>query len=223
VPAPVVLVHGLATPSARTWTEAGWVELLTDMGKQVVTIDLPGHGVTPPLTDPAGYADLAGWLASQLPGEPVDALGFSLGARTLLGVAAHHPGRIARLVASGVGGQLLTPDPERGRRILDAIEGHPEVDDPNAAYFARLAEHDDVDRGALLDIMRHGAGTLTASDLARISCPVLVVCGDNDDAGPIEPLVEAIPGASGVTLRNTDHFATPKAIGLLDATLDFLV
>jgi hypothetical protein len=24
-------------------------------------------------------------------------------------------------------------------------------------------------------------------------------------------------------LRNTDHFATPKAIGLLDATLDFLV
>lgn len=222
MPSPVVLVHGLATPSARTWAEAGWVDLLGELGREVVQIDLPGHGGEPPLADPAGYGDLAGWMAGQLPEEPVEAIGFSLGARVLLGVAARYPGRIGRLVAAGVGAQLLHPDPERGKRIAAAVAGNPEADDPSAAYFARLAEHDDVDRNALLHIVGSGAGALTADDLARITASVLVVLGDHDDAGPLDPLVAAIPGARGVTLRNTDHFATPKSLGFLDAALDFL-
>ena len=32
----------------------------------------------------------------------------------------------------------------------------------------------------------------------------------------------ALPQAELVTLRNVDHFATPKDFGCIDATLDFL-
>jgi pimeloyl-ACP methyl ester carboxylesterase len=63
---------------------------------------------------------------------------------------------------------------------------------------------------------------VTAEGLARISCPVLVVLGDQDFAGPADPLVEALSDVRLVTLRGVDHFATPKDFGFLDAGLDFL-
>ena len=46
--------------------------------------------------------------------------------------------------------------------------------------------------------------------------------GDKDFAGPGEPLAEALPDGSLVTLRNVDHFATPKDFGCIDAALGFL-
>ena len=51
---------------------------------------------------------------------------------------------------------------------------------------------------------------------------MLVVIGDKDFAGPGEPLADALPNAELVTLRNVDHFATPKDFGCIDAALDFL-
>jgi hypothetical protein len=51
---------------------------------------------------------------------------------------------------------------------------------------------------------------------------VLVVIGDRDFAAPADPLVEALPDARLVTLRNVDHFATPESFGFIDATLEFL-
>jgi pimeloyl-ACP methyl ester carboxylesterase len=71
-------------------------------------------------------------------------------------------------------------------------------------------------------VRRPHRDTLSADDLARIACPVLVVIGDSDDAGPADPLVERLPAARLVVLRNVDHFATPKAMGFLDAALGFL-
>ena len=55
-----------------------------------------------------------------------------------------------------------------------------------------------------------------------MTCPVLVVIGDRDFAGPADQLVDALPDARGVTLRNVDHFATPESFGFIDAVLEFL-
>jgi pimeloyl-ACP methyl ester carboxylesterase len=63
---------------------------------------------------------------------------------------------------------------------------------------------------------------LTDEGLARITCPVLVVLGDQDFAGPADPLMERLPTAELVTLRGVDHFATPKDFGFIDAALGFL-
>jgi pimeloyl-ACP methyl ester carboxylesterase len=70
--------------------------------------------------------------------------------------------------------------------------------------------------------MRSPRPVLTPERLAKVELPVLVVIGDKDFAGPGEPLAEALPDARLVTLRNVDHFATPKDFGCLDAVLDFL-
>jgi pimeloyl-ACP methyl ester carboxylesterase len=91
-----------------------------------------------------------------------------------------------------------------------------------AQYFGGLAQHPDVDREALVALLRSPRPVLTRERLARVDLPVLVVLGDQDFAGPGEPLVDLLPQAELVTLRNVDHFATPKHFGAIDAALDFL-
>ena len=46
--------------------------------------------------------------------------------------------------------------------------------------------------------------------------------GGDVAAGAAEPLAEALPDGRAVTLRDLDHFATPKSFGFIDAALEFL-
>ncbi len=219
---PVVLIHGFATSAARTWGDNGWLDLLADGGRDATALDLLGHGTAPRPTDPAAYERLELDLLERLPDEPVDAIGFSLGARTLLALAGEHPERFHSLVVAGVGQNLFRDGEGRGEGIAAAIEGAP-TDDPTMRYFATLAEAPDQDPAALAALMRRpSAMPITDEGLARIACPVLVVLGDKDFAGPADPLMEKLPNARLVTLRNVDHFATPKDFGFIDAALDFL-
>ena len=65
-------------------------------------------------------------------------------------------------------------------------------------------------------------GPLTPELLAAVDVPVLVVLGERDEAGPAEPLVDALPDAELVVLQGVDHFATPKDFGFIDAALGFI-
>ena len=217
---PVVLAHGFATSSARTWGDNGWLDLLADSGRDTLAIDLLGHGTADKPHEPAAYDEMEALVLAQLPDEPVDAIGFSLGARVLLTLATDHPTRFARLVLTGVGANLLRTD--GSDIVLRAVEGEGDPTNPVVQYFAGLAQQPGVDRKALAACLRSARPTLTPERLARVDLPVLVVIGDRDFAGPCEPLADALPQAELVTLRNVDHFATPKDFGTIDAALDFL-
>lgn len=219
---PVVLVPGFATSAARTWGDNGWVDLLADMGRTAVPLDVLGSGSAEKPHDPADYAEFEQHLLDRFPDEPVDAIGFSLGARTLLTLAALHPERFNSLIVAGVGRNLFQRD-ATGESIAAAIDGTGDSDDPIVRYFVQLADASDQDPLALAAFMRRTGGTAITADLLHsISCPVLVVLGDKDFAGPADPLMEALPNARLVTLRNVDHFATPKDFGFIDAALEFL-
>ena len=220
MPEPVVLVHGFATSSARTWGDNGWLDLLADVGRDPVAVDLLGHGTAAKPHDPAAYGEMESLVAAQLPEAPVDAIGFSLGARVLLTIACDQPERFSRLVLTGVGANLLRT--EGSDLILRAVEGEGDPTNPVVQYFAGLAQHPEVDREALAACLRSPRPPLTPERLAAVQVPVLVILGDKDFAGPAEPLVDALPDARVVTLRNVDHFATPKDFGCIDAALDFL-
>jgi pimeloyl-ACP methyl ester carboxylesterase len=220
---PVLLLHGFATSFEATWRHNGWVDLLADAGREVVAVDLLGHGDAPKPHDPEAYRDMEQLVLDALPAAPVDAIGFSMGARTLLVLAAAHPERFRRLVVAGVGATLFDRDRDRGQRIRDAILGRADPDDREAAYFAQLADAPGVDREALAAcISRPDAPHVTPELLRAVTHPVLVCLGDRDFAGPGEPLVEALPDARLKTLRGVDHFATPKDFGFLDAALAFI-
>ena len=88
---PVVLLHGFATSTERTWREPGWFDLLKDARRRAFGIDLLGHGEAAKPTDPADYDDLVTPVIEQFPESPADIVGYSLGARTALQIAMISP------------------------------------------------------------------------------------------------------------------------------------
>ena len=62
-----------------------------------------GHGTAPKPHRPEGYADLEQHVIGHFPEEPIDAVGFSLGAHTLLSIASQMPERFHKMVVAGVG------------------------------------------------------------------------------------------------------------------------
>mgnify|MGYP001197505686 CR=1 FL=1 len=219
---PVVLLHGFGTSFATTWEQSGWTALLSDAGRRVVPIDLLGHGRAPRPTDPDEYGAVETLVMEQMPDEPVDAIGFSMGARVLLVLAAEDPSRFNRLVVAGVGRNLFEDDQVRRKAVINAVRTG-RADDPELAYFARLPESPGADRSALAAFLaRPEPPVITEERLAGVTVPVHVVMGDQDFAGPPDRLVAALPDATLTTLTGVDHFATPENFGFIDAALEFI-
>jgi pimeloyl-ACP methyl ester carboxylesterase len=218
---PVVLLHGFATSARRTWQEPGWVDLLTEAGRTVVAPDLPGHGDAPKPSDPAAYGDVEATVRDALPDEPVDAIGYSMGARILLTLAVSEPDRFHRLVLGGVGAGLLEPR-DSAERIASAVEGDFDESDLVARHFHDLAHEPGNDPAALAAFLRRPVPTLQAEALGAVRCPVLIVIGSDDFGGPGEPLADALPDARLVTLPGVDHHGLPKNYTFVDRALEFL-
>jgi pimeloyl-ACP methyl ester carboxylesterase len=217
---PVVLVHGLGSSFEHGWRATGWVDLLGDAGRQVIPVDLLGHGTSDAPHDPAKYAHLEAALELALPDETVDAIGFSLGAQLLLRVAARTPSRFGRLVLIGVGANMFRKDDTRP--LADAFELGSEPDDITTRLFVQLARSAGNDPLAIAACLRRESDAFTPDDAARVTCPTLVVIGDRDFAGPPEPLVDALPDAQLVVLRGVDHFRAPSEFDCIDAALEFV-
>ena len=221
--APVVLVHGWGGSFQRTYREPGWEALLQDGGREVIGVDLLGHGTAPKPHDPADYGDLSARIIDAVPDRRFAAVGFSLGAMTLLDLATREAGRFEQLVLMGIGRNIFEEDEERHRAILGALEGSGEVDDIGAQLFAQYANQPGNDAKALTAIFKRPSRSLMTDDrLASVTCPTLVVIGDNDFAGPADRLAAGLPHARLVVLKNTDHFATTESFAAIDAVLEFL-
>ncbi len=231
---PIVLLHGFAGSTRRTWEEAGWLDLLGDAGCAVHGIDLLGHGTADRPTDPIAYEQLESEVFADFPDGPADVISFSAGGRVALLLAAAHPDRFGRLVIAGLGENVFR---ER-RAVPPTADGQPSADSETLAvaiaagqsdghpfmrWLSREAEEADVDREALVAFLRRpNPPELTSDVLAGVEAPVLLVMGDKDWAGPAEPLAEALPNASVVSLPGIDHFATPRSMAFMDASFDFL-
>ncbi len=231
VTTPVVLVHGWGGSFDATWVRPGFAALLEDAGRPVIGVDLLGHGAAPKPHDPAAYVDLTTRIVEALPDEPVDAIGFSLGAITLLRTAIAHPERCRRLVLAGIGDGVIGADsPERQEasargqeRIVQALESDEPPEDNVARLFVRYAEQPGNDRAALTAVMKRARGeAITPDRLAVVTSPTLVVIGDRDSAAPADALAAAFPMGRVALLRNVDHFATPESFGFVDAALEFI-
>ncbi len=220
---PVLVVHGWGGSFADTWVAPGFTALLADAGREVIGVDLLGHGTAPKPHEPEAYADLTARIVEALPDRPVDAVGFSLGALTLLRTAMAGPDRFRRLVLAGIGRNVFERDDEATARIIAAIEGELSEDDNTSRLFAQYAHQPGNDPVALAAVFRRPPDDpFTPEQLAVITCPTLVVVGDRDFVHPPDTLVEALPDARAEILRGVDHFATPESFGFIDATLDFL-
>ncbi len=219
---PVLLLHGFTGSVASTWEPTGIIDLLRDEGREVIAWDLPGHGTSPKHHDPSAYNGMEEDLVSRLPDGQIDGVGFSMGARTLLCMAAIAPERFGRLVVAGVGRNLFERDEAQAERIAKGVAGEADAGDVHAQAFARYAAEPDQDGQALAAFIRRKHYPLDEVAFARITHPTMVVLGTEDFAGPADPLLDALSDGHLTELRGCDHFATPKNFGFIDAVLQFL-
>jgi pimeloyl-ACP methyl ester carboxylesterase len=224
----VMLVHGWGGSFESTWQGSGFTALLEDGGKSVIGVDLLGHGTAPKPHEPEAYADLTERVVEALPDEPVAAIGFSLGALTLLRTAMQHPERFERIVLAGIGRNVFERDHSGATMIADGLQAVIDGADPAslpqmARLFAQYAQQPGNDLHALTAVMQRPAGfEIDATGLAAVTCPVLVVVGDQDFVHPGDELADAFPDGRCVTLSKTDHFATTESFGFFDAALEFV-
>jgi pimeloyl-ACP methyl ester carboxylesterase len=234
----VVLLHGLASSFDHNWREPGWVDLLTEAGRDVLAINLPGHGPGPHATVPDAYPDVPAEVTRRLDAAApaalaFDAVGFSLGGRTLLAVAAAQPQRFRRLAILGVGDDAVGPAAGVGAGGVGSASFIPHSAELAAVFasgeepaagpgrlFWRLAQAAGNDPAVLAAFLSRAVGAVDPAGLARIECPVLVVIGERDRAA--DGLVAALPHARLVVLRGVDHFATTSDYRCVQAVLSFL-
>ena len=218
----ILFLHGLATSGSRTWGENGWLDLVQDANRQSIVVDLPGHGTSYNNTDQMTYEKCYDSVLNSITSPPIDAVGFSLGARILLTIASRKPTIFRKLVLSGIGDNLFSTDYTRHKNIREGIAGNPNPNNPESRYFNQLSEAADINRLAIQELIRSRQAPLEEDALKEIECPVLVVIGENDFAAPASKLLEFLPNATYLELKGVDHFATPKNFTFMETALKFI-
>lgn len=226
---PVLLIHGFASNIATNWVDPGWVRFLIDAGYRVIAFDNRGHGRSAKLyaTDDYGaplMAEDARRLLDHLEIARADVIGYSMGARIAAFLALAHPQRVRSAVFGGLGYNMVRGMAGTGpvARALEAASID-EVTNPTARTFRAFAEQTQSDLKALAACIRSSRAPITAEDVARIACPVLVAVGEKDViGGSPAALAELIPGARAFTIPGREHM---KAVGdraFKAAVLEFL-
>ncbi|MEM8689496.1 MAG: alpha/beta hydrolase [Pseudomonadota bacterium] len=214
---PIVLVHGFASSALANWYEPLWVKTLVEAGYRVISFDHRGHGRSEKLYESELYrapqmAKDAANLITHLDLPPVPVMGYSMGARVtaLLAIQAGHLVHTAILAGlaenmiNGVGGE-----PEIAAGLRAPSLDH--VSDPQARAFRIFAERTGGDLEALASCIMASRQKISTDELSAIACPVLVAAGTEDDvAGAIEPLAEALSNGEALPIPGRDHM---RAVG----------
>jgi len=210
---PIVLVHGFASNKEVNWVYPGWMSTLTRAGRRVIALDNRGHGASSKLYDPAAYhsdnmAEDVRALLDHLDLPRADVMGYSLGGRITTMLAVDHPQRVRAAVLGGIGIHLVDGPGLPAQTIAAALEAptRADVTDPRGYTFRAFAEQTRSDLRALAACIRGSRQTLARDELGRLTVPLLVAAGSNDDiAGSPEELAALVPGAQALVIPGRDH------------------
>lgn len=199
---PLLLLHGYAQSSKD------WQEYIADFAKdfEVYLIDLPGHGKSSAFTKSMVISEVAedlNALVTALKLEKVKAIGFSFGGDVLFQLNLINPELVEKMVIIGSLGTW-------------SIKEHPEVAESftfdNQAYRDYVwpyHESEDQIKALFREFLNYEVA-LSDQDLQSIRAKVLLVCGDQDSATPIDEIARVrkfLPNSQLWVLPNVPHSA----------------
>jgi 2-succinyl-6-hydroxy-2,4-cyclohexadiene-1-carboxylate synthase len=229
---PVTLLHGF-TQSGRSWHEV--ISLMPDRWKWILP-DLRGHGATVvrpggPYTMEACTADLE-MLWASLGIARTHLVGYSMGGRLALHVAAQRPDRLLSLLTIGAHAGLEEEAREGRRRGDEALARRIETEglDAFVSYWSslpmfeglqrrgpsflaevRAARMDNHAAGLAESLRGMGAGAMRPlwNELNRVTVPSTFVAGqlDHGYAASARRLAASVPHGRVVLLQRAGHTA----------------
>lgn len=158
------------------------------------------------------FAGEAERLWHELPGDPVELCGLSLGALVALQMALVRPGRVERLALCAGFARL----PVRGRLLMGMVGA------AAGLVPSRIrGELGGLERRAVRAVFREGRRFDVSGDLDRLTMPTLVLCGERDRANaPLsEWLARALPDARLTVVPGAGHEANVDAPAAFTAAL----
>lgn len=202
---PLLLIHG-AGATRQDWPAS--LRRLT--GVEVLAIDLPGHGDSPGASSDKieAYRDAVLGFMDALHVEGATWVGHSMGSAIALSAALERRERVAALILIGSGARLRVHPAILG--LTENPDGLPEAMDLFASgcfgsgssprrieqWRTRLANGqglpDDLRACDAFDVMDR---------LAEVTCPTLVVCGEEDRMTPPKYGRYLAEGITGAELR----------------------
>lgn len=238
---PVLLIHGFSSSSKLNWVDTGWVGALTEAGRCVITVDLPGHGLSGAPEDLDSYspsrirADLlqiafdagARPLLDGHPESGLDVIGYSLGSRLAWEFGATQPELVHRLVLGGpnIADPLAAFDLAAAQRYL--ADGTPVADESTAGLLrmAQLLPGNNI--FALLTLIE--AIKVEPYDPAEAvpHMPMLLVAGDKDERAASMPRLAELAANAGsmveqVLIPGRSHNNAITSRAFKQAAIEFL-
>lgn len=233
---PVLLVHGFASAGGSNWVRTGWVRDLTAAGRDVITVDLRGHGLSGHPTEPGAYrlrtlvSDLSAVLAVVAPEHRLfDAVGYSLGARVVVEFA-HVTGRIRRMVLGGSDGRPLYQDVDIPDVVAALRAGAPAQTDHASRIvgIARALPGTNLDAMAAISIGLAAEDVQAGSHTPVPEVPVLVAGGELDEMftdgrGWVDRINAEFPGrAEYLEAEGRNHITAVTSSVLRAGAVEFL-
>jgi pimeloyl-ACP methyl ester carboxylesterase len=225
---PLVLLHGAFA------TAEGWAGLLPQLTKnrQVIVVELQGHGHTADIDRPLSFkqmADDTAALLQLLKIKDADVFGYSMGGGTALSLAINHPELVHKLALLGTGTRPSKEsfDPaayQQLKSITPENFNFPQVKDPYVkvapdpskwpVLVSKVLKMDDDFKG------------YSEKEVKSIKAPTLIMMGDRDGVR-MEHAVEMyrlIPNSQLSIFPNGDHFVlfmnSDKVLSTLESFLD---
>ena len=185
-------IHGAGDPLLLLHGGLGSIEMFEPVlpslpkGRQVIAVDLHGHGRTPlgdRKIDLRDIGDDMAVLLEKLGFEQVDVLGYSFGGGVAFRLAAQHPSKVRRLVLVSAGyaqdgfyPEMLPMQAQVGAAMAEAMK-----DTPMYQSYAAIAPNPD-EFPTLLDRMGEWMRKPYdwEQDVKKLTMPVMLVYGDSD-------------------------------------------
>ena len=185
-------IHGTGEPLLLVHGGLGSIDMFEPLlpalpeGRQIIAVDLHGHGRTPlgdRKIDLPDMGDDMAELLDKLGMEQVDVLGYSLGGGVAFRLAAQHPSRVRRLVLVSAGyaqdgfyPEMLPMQAQVGAAMAEAMK-----DTPMYQSYAAIAPNPD-EFPTLLDRMGEWMRKPFdwEQDVKKLTMPVMLVFGDSD-------------------------------------------
>jgi pimeloyl-ACP methyl ester carboxylesterase len=225
---PLVVLHGAyMTIDAMGEVVASFAE-----ARQVIAVELQGHGRTADIDRPISYEQMADDVAAllrHLGTESADVFGYSMGGATALQLAIRHPGAVRKLVVASASYTSDGAHPEL-MEMIPTITPEVFAGTPIEEEYLRLAPNPEDFPTLVAKLKRLDMEPFAwpQEDIRGITAPTLIIVGDSD-AIRLEHAVElfrllgggvmgdlaGLPQSRLAVLPGTTHFIPPGS-GVLD-------